>query len=127
MSCITQKAPPTEYRGGASNVVWAATHNQFFTMVAMPHEPAQALVVRKVDLPRPIGEEANLVATNAPPPKGYEGALIYPALTLQPNQKLERQIFLFAGPKEYLTLARIGDRFNNNVDLVMGFGGFFGF
>jgi YidC/Oxa1 family membrane protein insertase len=40
---------------------------------------------------------------------------------------VERQIHFFAGPKEYRTLARIASRFQNNVDLVMGFGGFFGF
>ncbi|MDW8309299.1 MAG: membrane protein insertase YidC, partial [Verrucomicrobiales bacterium] len=31
------------------------------------------------------------------------------------------------GPKEYRTLARLANRFKNDVDLVMGFGGFFGF
>ena len=40
---------------------------------------------------------------------------------------ITNQIYLFAGPKEYQTLARIGGRFNNNIDLVMGYGGFFGF
>jgi len=61
------------------------------------------------------------------PPKGVQAALIYPGMTLEPGQVIERQIHFFAGPKEYRTLARIGSRFNNNVDLVMGFGGFFGF
>jgi YidC/Oxa1 family membrane protein insertase len=31
-----QPVPPLEYRGGASNVVWVAAHNQFFALVAMP-------------------------------------------------------------------------------------------
>jgi YidC/Oxa1 family membrane protein insertase len=83
--------------------------------------------VRKVNLPRPIGEEGRPVAADAPLPEGYEAALVFPAETLAPHQILERQINLFAGPKEYQTLARIGDRFNNNLDLVMNFGwaGFF--
>ena len=30
------RTPKTEYRSGASNVVWAAAHNQFFALLAMP-------------------------------------------------------------------------------------------
>ena len=48
--------------------------------------------------------------------------MTYPALTLAPHQTFERQIALYAGPKEYQTLARIGNQFNNNLDLVMSFG-----
>ena len=125
LGCIPG-VPRTEYRG-ASNIVWVAAHNQFFALAAMPAPPAPAIVARKVDLPRPTGEEAQLVATNAALPQGFEAALVYPATTLVPGQGLERQINLFAGPKEYQTLARIADRFGNNLDLVMGYSGFFGF
>ena len=117
-----QPVPPLEYRGGASNVVWVAAHNQFFALAAMPQQPAQGLVIHRINLPRPTGEEARLVATNAPPPQGYAAAMVYPALTLAPKQSFERQIALYAGPKEYQTLARIGSQFSNNLDLVMGFG-----
>ncbi len=111
--------PRSEFRGGASNVVWVAPHNQFFTLIAMPEQPGQALVARMIDLPRPTGDEG--VATNAPPPKAYEAALVYPAMTLNPNAVMQRQIYFFTGPKEYRTLARIASRFNNNADLAMGF------
>jgi hypothetical protein len=40
-------------------------------------------------------------------------------------QAVERQIVLFAGPKEYRLLARIGDQFQNQADLVMNFGRLF--
>jgi YidC/Oxa1 family membrane protein insertase len=118
--------PRSEYRGGASNVVWVAPHNQFFTLAAMPQQPALELVVRKVELPRPSAEEARMVATNAPAPTGYQAVMIYPGVTLAPNQVLERQVHLFTGPKEYRTLARIANRFNNHVDLAMGFDRAFG-
>ena len=129
------RVPPAEYRGGASNVVWAAVHNQFFTLALMPHSstnraaapPAKEVVVRKIELPRATGMEERPVAANATPQEGYEAALVFPAETLAPGQTQERQIQLFAGPKEYQTLARIGGRFNNNIDLVMGYSGFFGF
>jgi YidC/Oxa1 family membrane protein insertase len=121
------RIPPTEYRAGAGNVGWVAVHNQFFTLAAMPQQPGNQLVVRKVILPRPGGEDAQMTPTNGPPPEGFEGALVYPGQTLAPNQAFTNLIYLFAGPKEYQTLARIGGRFNNNIDLVMGYGGFFGF
>lgn len=117
--------PRSEYRAGNSNVVWASPHNQFFALVAMPGEPAQQIVSRPVELPRP--SEGWYSSTNNPPPKGLQTAFVYPGLTLSPGQSVERQIHFFAGPKEYRTLARIANRFQNNVDLVMGFGGFFGF
>jgi len=117
-----QPVPPLEYRGGSSNVVWVATHNQFFALAAMLQEPALGLIIHRIDLPRPTGEEAQLVATNAPTPQGYAAAMVYPALTLAPNQTFERKITLYTGPKAYSTLARIADRFNNNLDLVMNFG-----
>ena len=116
------RVPPAEYRAGASNVVWVAAHNQYFVLAAMPKQPAQAVVTRKVELPRPTGEEALMMATNAVTPSGYEAALSYPALTLNPSQKVERRISIYAGPKEYQALARIGDQFGNNLDLVMNFG-----
>jgi YidC/Oxa1 family membrane protein insertase len=118
----TPRIPPEQYVGGSNNVVWVALHNQYFTLAAMPQEAAQAVVVRKVELPGRSGEEAALVATNAPPPVGYEAALVYPGKSLAPNQNLERRVFLYAGPKEYQRLARIAERFGNNLDLVMDFG-----
>jgi YidC/Oxa1 family membrane protein insertase len=121
------RIPPAEYRAGASNVDWVAVHNQFFTLAAMPQQPGKQVVVRKISLPRPGAEDARLTASNGPPADGFEGALVYPGLTLAPGQVFTNQIYLFAGPKEYQTLARIGGRFNNNIDLVMGYGGFFGF
>jgi YidC/Oxa1 family membrane protein insertase len=57
----------------------------------------------------------------APAPQGIQTALIYPTATLAAHQSVERQIVLFAGPKEYRLLARIGEQFNNNIDQVMSF------
>lgn len=121
------RVPPTEYRGGASNVVWVAAHNQFFTLAAMPQHPAESMVVRKVTLPKHAPADGRPVDPSQPPPDGFTSALIYPAVALAPGQSVDRTLHLFAGPKEYKTLARLGGRFNNNIDLVMGYGGFFGF
>ncbi|MFM2082959.1 MAG: hypothetical protein RL380_1650, partial [Verrucomicrobiota bacterium] len=122
MSCVTGAKPPrTEYRAGSNDVVWAASHNQFFAFAAVPAQPVAGVVVRTVTLPRFAD-----TAANAPAPLGYETALVYPALTLAPGQSVTNQVSLYAGPKEYRTLAAVAARFNNSVDLVMGYGGFFG-
>jgi YidC/Oxa1 family membrane protein insertase len=63
----------------------------------------------------------------APTPRGIQTALVYPTTTLAAHQAVERQIVFFAGPKEYRLLARIGDQFQNQADLVMQFGKFTGF
>jgi YidC/Oxa1 family membrane protein insertase len=122
-SCIVPRAPPTEYRG--SNVVWAATHNQFFALATMPKDAAAQIIVHKVDLPQPPPEEVAYRTVRQP--VGYTAVLVYPGTTIAPRQSLERTITLFAGPKEYRTLATISGAFNNNIDLIMGYGGFFGF
>lgn len=122
-ACIP-RTPPAEYRG--TNVLWAAAHNQFFALVTMlPDAPAGQIVVRKIDLPRPSEEEISYRTVRQP--VGYEAMLSYPSTNLAPHQVLERKAAIFAGPKEYRTLATISAVFNNNVDLIMGYGGFFGF
>jgi YidC/Oxa1 family membrane protein insertase len=122
LGCLPGK-PRSEFIGGNSNVVWAAVHNQFFTVIALPAKPGPELVGHKVLLPRPTSEQmANESKVNANP-FGYEAAFLYPQELLATNQVIERRFDIYAGPKEYNTLARLPD----NVDLVMGFGGFFGF
>jgi len=116
--------PRLEYRDGSSNVVWGAAHNQFFALVAMPDAPAQQVMARAMDLPRPA--EGRFSFKDSPVRKGLETTLVYPGFTIAPGQTVERKFTLFTGPKEYRTLAAIAGRMQNNVDQVMGFG-FFGF
>ncbi|MGA2280671.1 MAG: membrane protein insertase YidC [Verrucomicrobiota bacterium] len=117
-------APRSEYLAGSNNVVWVAAHNQFFTLMAMPKEPAAQMVARPVSLPLFPNVEP---VPGAPAPQGIQTALVYPTTTLAAHQVVERQIVFFAGPKEYRLLARIGDQFQNQADLVMQFGKFTGF
>jgi YidC/Oxa1 family membrane protein insertase len=126
LGCIPG-TPRPEYREGQSNVVWGAVHNQFFTLIAMPKDPANQIFARPVNLPAPGADEIRTNSRAVKAPKGYEAALVYPSLTLAPGESIQREIQLYAGPKEYQTLARISAEFKNNVDVVMGFGGFFGF
>jgi len=114
-------APKTETRSGSGNVLWAAAHNQFFALMAMTktNEPAQWMVARPVTLPRfqNVGVVTNLVE-----PKGVQTALVYPGMALAPHSAVEREVVLFAGPKEFRTLARVGEQYQNHADQVMNFG-----
>jgi YidC/Oxa1 family membrane protein insertase len=116
---VFPRTPKTVYQEGSDNVAWAAVHNQFFTLLAMPKQPAEHMVAVPVKLPL-------LAAGQAVQPEGIQSALVYPAQTLAANASIEREVTLYAGPKEYRTLALIGEQFNNRADLVMQFG-FFGF
>jgi YidC/Oxa1 family membrane protein insertase len=116
------RTPKTIYEAGAGNVVWAAAHNQFFALIAMPKQPALQIVAHPVDLPSLTID--NQIPTA--PPVGIQTAFVYPAQTIAADSSVERQITFYAGPKEYRKLALIGEEFNNNADLVMQFG-FFGF
>jgi YidC/Oxa1 family membrane protein insertase len=116
------RTPKTEYVAGSSNVVWSSAQNQFFTLAAMPDKPASTLLVHMVDLPPLSAEEIKEYPNAIRNPKGLETRLIYPGLSLPPGAAVTNQFNLFAGPKEYQTLARIATRFNNDIDQVMGFG-----
>jgi YidC/Oxa1 family membrane protein insertase len=117
------RIPKTEYLAGSNNVVWAAAHNQFFALMAMPKEPAAEIIARPVNLPPFPNVEP---VPGAPAPQGIQTVLIYPTTTLTAHQAVERQIVFFAGPKEYRLLAHIGEQFQNQADLVMQFGKFSG-
>lgn len=119
--------PRPEFRAGQSNVVWVAAQNQFFALAAMlpTNAPAPEFVSRAVVLPRP--SEGWYSHVENPSPKGFQNYVLYPATVIPAGEAVEREIHFYAGPKEYRTLARIADRFQNNVDHVMGFNGFFGF
>jgi len=62
-----------------------------------------------------------------PSPVGYEVALGYPASILGPNETLGRSFTIYAGPKEYQTINQVSLQFNNSLESVMGYSGFFGF
>ena len=121
--------PRTEYLPGTTNVVWAAVYNRFFTMIVAPptNTPAPQVIARHVNLPPPSAEEVAANPKAVDKPFGFQSAFVYPAMTLAPKQTVERRFDIFAGPKEYKTLDRLASLLGNNMDLVMGFGGFFGF
>ena len=125
-ACVP-RVPPAEYRGGQTNVTWVAVHNQFFALAVMPslQDPAFQIVVRTNPLPRPNEDE--LTYRSVREPVGYAAELVYLGQTIPPHQAIQKQFTVYAGPKEYRTLATIAASLNNNIDAIMGYGGFFGF
>jgi YidC/Oxa1 family membrane protein insertase len=127
MGCaVLPGTPRTVFEEGTNNVIWSAVHNQFFTLAAIPSNSAPEVIIHPIYIPPP--EMVGLTnATSAYLTNGLEVAFGYPATVLQPRQTLEGAYTFYAGPKEYNRLAQIGERMNNNLDLIMDFGGFTGF
>ncbi|MGV3772189.1 MAG: membrane protein insertase YidC [Verrucomicrobiales bacterium] len=116
-------SPRSVFEAGNSNVVWAAVHNQFFTMIALPEHPANRVIGRRIELPNyvmPVQANGNRSTHRA---IGYQTSLEFHPVVIPPGQALQQNFMLFAGPKEYNTLAKLPQ----DMDLAMGFGRFFGF
>jgi YidC/Oxa1 family membrane protein insertase len=122
---VFNKPGKDEYSGGASNVQWAATHNQFFTTVVTPSAPAQTVVGRPVDLPPPSKEEIHGDVRKISKPTGIVGAFAYPELTVPAGQSFVQDYHVYAGPKEYKTISRLSKDVDL-ADLVMNLEGFWG-
>ncbi len=108
--------PKSEYLGVATNVTWAAVHNQFFATIAIPRDRATRVFARHIDLP------GTMTPAHPTPLVGYQGALLYGGEDLPTQQERVREFDLYVGPKDYRTVAGLG----NNADVVMGFDNYFG-
>ena len=115
--------PRTLYREGQSNVVWAAIHSQFFSIVGVPENPATEVIGRRIVLPPPTKEQMEQDPAAYKTPFGYQTALVLPASVMAPNTFFEHRLDVFAGPKEFKTLQRLP----KDMDVVMGFGKYFSF
>ena len=119
--------PRSEYLEGENNVQWAAVNNQFFAIAAVPKDTAPKVVSRRIDLPPPNAYEIAHDSRAKLSPHGYQTGFVYPESILPANGSVEREYDLFTGPREYNTLSRLATKYNNNLDLVMNFGGFWGY
>ncbi|MBI5386373.1 MAG: membrane protein insertase YidC [Verrucomicrobia bacterium] len=118
MGCLGGTSVPRPlFTANASNLLWSAVPNQFFTLAVMgsTNNAASQLKVLRVELPPDPRSRVR-----QPHNYGYEASLIYPGAVLAPGQAVERRYTLYAGPKEYRSLARIAPE----LDAVMDFGMF---
>jgi YidC/Oxa1 family membrane protein insertase len=119
--------PREEYRGGDGSVAWTAVHNQFFALATIPETNAPAVRIRKQMLPKPSVEALSQDSRLNRNPEAYLTSIVQPARVLAPGTAATEDYRFYAGPKEYRRLARLADELGNQLDLVMGYGGFFGF
>lgn len=115
--------PRTEYTGGFTNVVWAAVHNRFFSLITIPDQPAHSMVARNYSLPAPGAASVESDSRLNRQPELQQAALLYPETVIPPGATLERRYQIYAGPKEYFTLSRLEPQ----LDLVMDLTGVTGF
>ena len=123
LGAVTRKA----LGRAADTVNRAAAVNQFFAIAVVTKDTNAQVSARWFDLPPPTREELASHPKADRHPRGYQGALVFGPAQVEPGQIFEQQFFIFAGPKEYQTLAKLGSQFENKLDLIMGYGGFFGF
>lgn len=122
LGCSTS-APRPEYVDGHTNVVWAAVHNRFFTLITVPEQAAPTVISRNYPLVAPTKSQLEADGKLNPKPAAYQTALAYPETTLAPAGVIERKFSVYAGPKEYFGLSQLPSR----LDLVMDFTGITGF
>jgi YidC/Oxa1 family membrane protein insertase len=119
--------PRSTYIAGTDDVFWVAVHNQFFTLAMLPDQPAQQVIAVRTNLPPPSLDQIQMDSKVVRQPVGHLATLVYPGTNLAPGAVLERKFEIYAGPKEYNTLARLGAEKGNDLDLIMQYNGFFGF
>jgi YidC/Oxa1 family membrane protein insertase len=110
--------PREMFRATEKPTIWAASHNRFFAVAAVPAVAAPEARAYKVPL--------DLIDPNPAKRTGIEAVLVYPGKMLASGEAITNQFSVFAGPKDYDDLALLGDRMKNNLDYLMKFNGFFG-
>ena len=118
--------PRWQYSEGASNVVWADAHSQFFTLAAIPSNPAPRVVIDKIAVPPPDLSQATN-STSAFLTNGYQTSLFTPPRRWSRGRRRKLAFHVLRRAKEYNRLARIGAQMGNNLDQLMDFSGVFGF
>ena len=116
LGCLPGTPREVFFSPGISNVVWAAVQSRFFTIIAREPQPAPHVMARRIPVSPPAG------ATSSRPYYAYVGAFVHPQTTLPPEGSIQYELGLYAGPKEYKTLAALG----REEDRAMNFTSFFG-
>ena len=103
------------YSETANQISWAAASDQYFTTILESKDKSAGQVWAKRD---PLSNDPNQRAAWS-----INGALGFPAFNLQPGETKTKEFVVYAGPKEYGRLSKLGDDFN----AVVNFGPPFGF
>ena len=116
--------PRSEFRSDENaSIRWVSVENQFFAITVLPKEKAADQVEsRRLDLDLPSAKSAEFQVK-----RGFQTELVFKEQSLPPNEKIECEFAIFAGPKKYDILAQLSTVFKSEwKDGIMSFGGFFG-
>jgi YidC/Oxa1 family membrane protein insertase len=105
---------PKAYVEKSGPVVWAAVKNQFFVSIFTADKPGQAVITRRIDLPRLPGAQTSNI--------GLTGAERFDLPPLAAGASAQVAGDLYVGPKEYPRLAKLA----HNEDGVMQYGTLYG-
>jgi len=102
--------PRSQYLEPCTNLVWLASNNRFFVIALMPNPPPTMLfcTIQNVTI---SNHTSHL----------YPAAVLYQLSNIPPGRTNEIKLTIYAGPKEYRRLSRLGTEFNNELQRVMGF------
>ena len=118
MGCMWfgSKGERNNYTHGQGNVAWAATYSRFFAQVTMPEDPSQSLVAHQLLVP----------TQEKPNRKAFEMAVALNLPAMTGGQSVTNHFTVYTGPREYERLETIGNTHGNQLELIMDFGGWFG-
>ncbi len=132
LGCIPG-TPRTEFRSAGQPIKWVGIHNRFFAMTTMPapEMSTEALSGARVystttanhRLPNEPQDEHEQFVNDT----GILAALEFNSRVLKPGESVVKQFTTYAGPKEYRLLEAHALTYENSIDSVMGFDGFFGY
>jgi YidC/Oxa1 family membrane protein insertase len=98
------------YSATGDQISWAAVADQYFATILQSKDKSAVQVWAKRD---PISNDLN-----QRPAWSIQGALGFPGFSLQPGETKSKEFVVYAGPKEYNRLSKLGD----DLDAVLNFG-----
>ena len=126
--CIPGGDPRNNFQGGSGNVKWVGAYSRFFIQALIPAEQGGAVNINEFRLQAPMPEEAAKHDTKVTNNQmAYETALKVRVPSMAPGTYPKTfKYTLYTGPREYDRLAQIGRERDNRFELLMDFGGWFG-
>ena len=114
--CFGSKGERNNYTQGQGNVAWAGAYSRVFAQVTMPENPSQSLVAHHLLVP----------TQEKPNRKAFETAVALNLPAMVGGQSETYNFTVYTGPREYERLETIGNTHGNQLELIMDFGGWFG-
>lgn len=102
------------YSATGDQISWAAVADQYFTTILQSKDKSAGQVWAKRD---PLSNDPT-----QKPGWSIDGALGFPGFNLQPGETKSKEFVIYAGPKEYGRLSKLGDDFTAVLPFGLPFG-----